>query len=61
MYHVTGYGKTGLTADLIFHQEHKLHEQLKLLNFTIKIRLEWSAFSGYFSQAQWQGMSSLGS
>ena len=29
----------------------------KLSNFTIKsVRLEWSAFAGYFSQAQWQSV-----
>ena len=44
-----------MTADLIFHQEHKANNSIKFHNQK-SARLEWSPFVGCFSQAQWQSI-----
>jgi len=45
-----------MSADLIFHHE----QNDKLINFMFKkATLEWSAFAGCFSEAQWQPVQAI--
>jgi len=41
-----------MLADSIFHHEQMVHE----ISYLKEATLEWSAFAGCFSEAQWQSV-----
>ena len=45
-----------MSADLIFYQKHKTTLIDYQSSQSKSARLEWSAFAGFFSQAQWQSI-----